>query len=95
MTLYRRRPVLVEAWQWLPYGEQEFPETVEERPEWIEEALERWPEVGGIIIYEHEPISIIASAGPGDWILKDAKGELSTCKPEIFEEIYEKWEGDV
>ena len=100
MTFYRRRPILVEAWQWLPYMEAEF--TVSGRPEWIEEALERWPEVGGIIIYEHRPVSIsiktpdaILGAMPGDWILKSAMGELSSCKADIFEEIYQRWEGDV
>jgi len=28
-------------------------------------------------------------AGPGDWIIRDVKGELYPCKPDIFEATYE------
>ncbi len=102
MTLYRRRPVLVEAWQWLPYMEQEFSPQTQERPKWIDEALKLWPEVGGIIMYDHRPVSIsiktptaLLQAMPGDWIIKDAKGELHPYGPDIFEATYERWDGDV
>ena len=30
----------------------------------------------------------------GDWIIKGIKGELYPCKPDIFEQTYEKVEGD-
>ena len=100
MILYRRKPVLVEAWQWVPYMEAEF--TASGRPWWIEEALKRWPEVDGIIIYEHKPISIsiktpdaILGIDPGDWILRDANDRLHPCKLDRFEELYERWEGDI
>ncbi len=26
---------------------------------------------------------------PGDWIISDVKGEITTCKPDIFEKTYE------
>ena len=29
-------------------------------------------------------------ATEGDWIIKGVKGELSTCKPDIFATTYEK-----
>jgi len=33
-------------------------------------------------------------ANQGDWIIKGIKGEFYPCKPDIFEETYEKVEGD-
>jgi hypothetical protein len=31
-------------------------------------------------------------ANPGDWIIKGVKGEFYPCKPDIFEQTYEKVE---
>lgn len=31
----------------------------------------------------------VMSASPGDWIIKNAAGELSPCKPDIFAATYE------
>ena len=33
-------------------------------------------------------------ATKGDWIIKGVKGEFYPCKPDIFEETYEKVEED-
>ena len=33
-------------------------------------------------------------ANKGDWIIKGVKGELYPCKPDVFEETYEKVDGD-
>lgn len=30
------------------------------------------------------------TASPGDWIIKGVKGELYPCKPDIFDQTYEK-----
>lgn len=31
-------------------------------------------------------------AEPGDWIIKGVKGEIYSCKPDIFDVTYEKVE---
>ena len=31
----------------------------------------------------------LRTASPGDWIIQDVKGELYSCKPDIFEQTYE------
>ena len=37
-------------------------------------------------------ISGVQDANYGDWIIKNAKGEFYPCKPDIFEQTYEKVE---
>jgi len=34
------------------------------------------------------------TAKEGDWIIKGIKGEFYPCKPDIFEQTYEKVEGE-
>lgn len=98
---YRKKPVVIEAWQWLfSHGE---PKSLEEEtpppPTWVTDALWLWPQIGGIYFEPDHPdgprISIatldaVAVASPGDWIIKGTAGELYPCKPDIFEATYER-----
>jgi len=89
---YRKKLIVIEAWQWLFNDHQEKP------PSWVDDALWKWPDIGGI---SFEPdstsgpririatLDAVAVALPGDWIIKGIKGELYPCKADIFDATYE------
>lgn len=80
MSKYRKKPVVIEAVQF-----------DKNRP------MNEWPD--GICMYAGCPASTCVHVhtleGPlivtdGDWIIKGIKGEFYPCKPDIFEQLYEK-----
>ena|ERR1035437_6019066 len=80
MAKFRKRPIVVEAWQ--------YPGPVSTHPEWLTEDK--------FYISYKEPSNLYIrtlegdmKASPGDWIIKGVKGELYPCKPDIFEATYE------
>lgn len=91
MARYRKKPVIVEAFQWTNGPDQ----TV--APLWIAQAIEE-----GRVRIEYklsappQPHMAIATlegvmhASPGDYIIKGIAGEIYPCKPEIFEATYEE-----
>lgn len=91
MAKYRKKPVVIEAFQWTGDRNQT------EDPEWIVDALETGKvEITqnctadyrfGMVIKTLEGDMI---AWPGDYIIKGVQGELYPCKPDIFEQTYEK-----
>lgn len=92
MAKFRKKPVVIEAWHWLFNPDQEPP------PPWMDDALNRWPEVGGVSFEPEQPdgprIAIATLEGvmvgmPGDWIIQGVQGELYACKPDIFAATYE------
>lgn len=88
---YRKKPVVIEAFQWLGdfdaleawfsalgYEEDEGPQMQQE----------------GRDLYIHEledgPLSQVKHyASHGDWIIRGVQGEFYACKPDIFEATYE------
>lgn len=93
MSLYRKKPVTVEAMQWFPHKTD--PEAYEEFVLWLCDNeigfTVRSPFVGDslLIIPTLEGDMV---AAPGDWIIKGVAGEFYPCKPHIFEATYEKVE---
>jgi len=92
MPMYRKKPVVIEAWQWNFSGDQE------EQPFWLTDALIKWPAVGGAAFepdHADGPRICIATlegvhnARPGDFIIKGVHGEIYPCKPDIFAKTYE------
>ena len=93
MTLYRERATTVDAFKWTA------DETQTEDPVWIKEALELGREhVYGAVIMKSQPfgccMSITVPSGtavavPGDYVIRGAKGELFTMKPDAFAAKYE------
>lgn len=84
MGLFRKKPVVIEAVQWLnrkivcPPG-----------PLWFVEAEE-----SGVINLAGDLLFIKTLEGEmradvGDWIVKGVKGEIYPIKPDIFAETYE------
>ena len=99
MTLYRKKPVVVEAFQM----------TFEHRndnadwPVWLHRAWNIGDEgegglcpatMVGILTETNTELAIRTLEGPmlvnhGDWIIQGVKGEIYLCKPDIFEATYE------
>lgn len=83
MGLYRKKPVVIEAFLWTGDVDQA------EDPVWIVEAIK----TGKVIIVEDilqiETLEGVMQAQKGDWIIKGVQGEIYPCKPDIFEQTYE------
>jgi hypothetical protein len=80
MAKYRKKPVVIEATQWLGHGDhpavKQSASTVESdgvTPQAYIETLE-----GQMLVTA------------GDWIITGVKGEHYPCKPDIFEATYEE-----
>jgi hypothetical protein len=86
---FRKKPVVIEAFKFLgPFSRDEM------FTEW------GFPFSDDSLYDEKTNILIIKTlegnhyANIGDWIIKGVKGEFYPCKPDIFEETYEKEEED-
>jgi len=103
---FRKKPVVIEAVQllWSTWSEMcihaNVGKVVDGKPEgcWIGENGQPIPDQDkpdctknrlGILIPTLEGLMIGIE---GDWIIKGIKGELYPCKPDIFEQTYEKVE---
>lgn len=90
MSAYRKKPIVIEAYQWnLP--------NPSEPPAWIISAmLDGHITHGGInskAALRITTLEGVMTANPGDWIIKGVKGELYPCRPDIFEATYELVDG--
>jgi len=87
MARFRKRPVEIDAFR-LPLGAA--------MPDWLTEAVAArriWALAdGGAQI---QTLEGLLTATPGDWIIRGVKGELYSCKPDVFAMTYEAVEGDV
>ena len=83
MTKYRKRPVVIEAMQYL------------NTKEGVAEVLRfvKRPIVG--LFPDHLTVATLEGmmrANPGDWIIRGIQGEYYPCKPDIFDATYESVE---
>lgn len=91
MPMFRKRPVVIEAWLWdgteatasalAAAGLLVWPKVV-------------WPEGGTATDLYDANVTIRTlegemTASKGDWIIKGVKGEFYPCKPDIFAATYE------
>lgn len=90
---YRKKPVVIEAEQYIPEKFQELPN------EFMDKLLvipgEKNVDYGSGFLGRMVFISTLEGrmkVSPGDWIIKGVKGEFYPCKPDIFEATYEKVE---
>ncbi len=82
MGCYRKKPVTVEAVQWLP-------DRPEPAPTWYVDAINSGTIVVGRPQLRIRTLEGVMAADPGDWIICGIKGEIYPCKPDIFEQTYE------
>lgn len=83
MPQFRKKPVVIDAWQWQRIGDYVG------RPDWFWEAIS-----ANQIQVRKKRLRIRTLEGdifasPGDWIIRGIKGEVYPCKPDIFSATYE------
>lgn len=78
---YRKKPVVIEAIQWNCQNVLEMAEFV---------GLYRLKQNDTSLLIE--TLEGVMEARPYDWIIRGVKGECYPCKPDIFEQTYEKVE---
>jgi len=93
MAKYRKKPVVIDAFQWTGNHNQV------EDPEWIVEAIKNgtvWFNNIGTnqVNMEIKTLEGNHIANLNDYIIKGVKGEIYPCKPDIFEMTYEPVEED-
>jgi len=82
---YRKKPVIVEAFQLKNCKAVKLPDWVLERDDiYCSEDSE-----GNVVTLRISTLEGDMFALNGDWIIKSVKGELYPCKPDIFEATYE------
>ena len=77
---YRKRPVIIEAVQYLLPGKQ------------IDGVCyELCNQLGKAHIHTLEGVMVVCL---GDWVITGVKGEKYSCKPDIFEQTYDRVENE-
>jgi len=82
---FRKRPVVIEAMQWLPLDTQASEAAIR----WMRENGAGWyvgEDSGDLIIESLEGPHVCV---PGAWIVRGVQGEFYSIKADIFEETYE------
>ncbi len=95
MPKFRKRPVIIEAFQLTAVTRADNSTW----PEWLNRAWQMQLEKPGCVAPWYAgagdgPLVIFTLEGPhraeyGDWIIQGVKGELYPCKPDIFALTYE------
>jgi hypothetical protein len=91
---YRKRPVIVEAFQMTPHRRRDGTDW----PEWLHQAWDKERGSEGSLYPTDEGEGGTLSIGTlegqqliswGDWIIQGVQGEIYPCKPDIFPITYE------
>lgn len=96
MAYYRKKPVVIEAVQWTGLNHREMWGFLEGKSNDYMDVegenfhIDHGRIEGGLVIKTLEGEHL---ASIGDFIIKGVKGEFYPCKPDIFEETYERVEG--
>ena len=96
MPTYKKRPIIIEAFQMTEKQRMQNSEW----PEWLHKAWNKKPyETGSVYPTDYpkgnDKLKINTLEGPlliewNDYIIQGIKGELYPCKPDIFEASYEE-----
>lgn len=83
---YRKRPVVVEAWEFTR-------DSLKAADSWVrryQNDIKLVSQYGGEVLYiEIKTLEGTMRAELGDYIIKGVQGEFYPCKPDIFEATYE------
>jgi len=82
MPKFRKKPVVIEAWQF--DGSAESARPIIERAPHV-----RWSADGGGGYLVIPTLEGDMRGDRGDWIIRGVKGEFYPCKPDIFAATYE------
>lgn len=83
MSVYRKKPVLIDAFQFTGSNQLDVMRWVEEL-----DAQVTWKFHNGVL--DIPTLEGVMTASAGDWIIRGVAGEFYPCKPEIFAETYER-----
>lgn len=86
MPFFRKRPLVIEAFQLPELDENPTPELVE----FLNKMNQEWLMDDGTLAIDTLEGTMVAS--PGDWIIRGVTGEYYPCKPDVFNKTYEKAE---
>ena len=94
MPLFRKKPILIEAWQNYT-GDPEIdgrPGLAMPAPDWLNEAMASRvvirPSAAAGAMFIDTPEGVMR-ADVGDWIIQGVAGELYPCRRDIFAATYE------
>lgn len=96
---FRKKPVVVDAWQWNGFNDIVFRHNVPLNCEirlYDNDVKNRNCSLCGNMLQNHGWIKTLEGGHIvciGDWIIKGVKGEFYPCKPDIFELTYDRVEG--
>lgn len=94
MSKYRKRPVVIEAFQFAVTPKHELP--VWAKDAICKDLIRPFSQYGGSVRWAEIPtLEGVMRADVGDWIIKGINGEFYPCKPDIFEATYERVEEDL
>ena len=88
MTLFRKKPVVIEARLLSDANLQHTSLWIASSGYSVRHATK--PPIPGITGLVIETLEGDMTADYGDWIIRGVKGEFYPCKPDIFEATYEK-----
>ena len=95
---YRKKPVIIKAFQMTKLARQD----VNSWPNWLRKAWDKehgelgalyashWPNSDGTDMLRIQTLEGNQLVSWDDYIIKGVQGEIYPCKPDIFEETYEK-----
>jgi hypothetical protein len=88
MANYRKKPVVIDAFQWTGGWDQT------EDPVWAVNAIKSgdvyFSDAGTpLVTMKIRTLEGIMTASQGDWIIKGVKDEIYPCKPDIFAATYD------
>ena len=86
---YRKKPVLVDAWKFVPG--MPAPDWV--HPSWFKQSVVQFAEEATSMILI-PTLEGVFEVRPGYWLIRGVKGEVYPCKPDIFEATYERENSD-
>jgi hypothetical protein len=101
MSMFRKKPVIIEARQWSGGVEAATPIIQwildgDGTARWHEKSFAGTQRIEGVVsdYYRSEHVAIdtlegVMKALPGDWIIRGVQGEFYPCKPDIFDATYE------
>jgi hypothetical protein len=98
MPLFRKKPAMIEAVQFFGLDVAENGchsihfDTKDALPKWLRDAM--LDETIFVVQGDLEHIMVdtlegVYGAAEGDWIIRDVKGEIYPCKPDIFAMTYD------
>lgn len=92
---YRKKPVVIEAILLTTDNYDEVCDFIASTPAKVNERAIPTPDGGWTHTYDGVVIRTLEGdmlASMGDYIIKGVKGEFYPCKPDVFEQTYEKAE---